>query len=119
MATIKKYTNLPVEVRQRAPSRIDRVKNEPLSQLLAKDVHAVVTFNSVAAVESILAGVPAFVLAPSHVAEPVGNTNLAKIDNPFYPDRDLLDAWCHSMAYGQYHVKELANGTAFRMMQES
>jgi hypothetical protein len=53
------------------------------------------------------------------VATPVGNTDLAKIDNPFYPDRDLLDAWCHSMAYGQYHVKELANGTAFRMMQES
>jgi hypothetical protein len=119
VATIKKYTNLPVEIRERAPKRIDRVQYQPLSQLLIKDVHALVTFNSVAAVESILAGVPAFVLAPSHVATPVGNTDLAKIDNPFYPDRDLLDAWCHSMAYGQYHVKELANGTAFRMMQES
>ena len=119
VATIKTYTNLPVEIRERAPKRIDRVQYQPLSQLLIKDVHALVTFNSVAAVESILAGVPAFVLAPSHVATPVGNTDLAKIDNPFYPDRDLLDAWCHSMAYGQYHVKELANGTAFRMMQES
>jgi hypothetical protein len=81
-------------------------------------VHAVVTFNSVAAVESILAGVPAFVLAPSHVAEPVANRDLSKIDTPFYPDPDLLMAWCHSMAYGQYHVRELKNGTAFRMMQE-
>jgi len=119
VAAIKKYTNRPIEVRQRAAARIDRVKNEPLSQLLAKDTHAVVTFNSVAAVESVLAGVPAFVLAPSHVAEPVGNQDLTRIDNPFYPDRDLLAAWCHSMAYGQYHVKELKDGTAFRMMQES
>jgi hypothetical protein len=107
-----------VEVRERAARRSDRVLKEPLSQVLAQDVHAVVTFNSVAAVESILAGVPAFVLAPSHVAEPVANKDLSKMDTPFYPDPDLLMAWCHSMAYGQYHVRELQNGTAFRMMQE-
>ena len=118
VAEIKKHTNRPVEVRERAALRIDRVMNQPLSQVLTQDVHALVTFNSVAAVESILAGVPAFVMAPSHVAEPVANRELSKIENPFYPDRDLLMAWCHSMAYGQYHVRELTNGTAFRMMQE-
>jgi hypothetical protein len=118
VAEIKKHTDRPVEVRERAALRIDRVMNQPLSQLLTQDVHALVTFNSVAAVESILAGVPAFVMAPSHVAEPVANRDLSKIENPFYPDQDLLDAWCHSMAYGQYHVRELKNGTAFRMMQE-
>jgi hypothetical protein len=89
-----------------------------LSQALTQDVHALVTFNSIAAVESILAGVPAFVLAPSHVAEPVANRELSRIEDAFYPDQDLLMAWCHSMAYGQYHVKELRNGTAFKMMQE-
>ena len=118
VAEIKKHTDRPVEVRERAALRIDRVMNQPLSQLLTQDVHALVTFNSVAAVESILAGIPAFVMAPSHVAEPVANRDLSKIENPFYPDQDLLDAWCHSMAYGQYHVRELKNGTAFRMMQE-
>lgn len=118
VAEIKKHTARPVVVRERAALRIDRVMNQPLSQLLTQDVHALVTFNSVAAVESILAGVPAFVMAPSHVAEPVANKDLSKIETPFYPDRDLLDAWCHSMAYGQYHVRELKNGTAFRMMQE-
>ena len=119
VAEIKKHTDRPVEVRERAPKRSDRVLKEPLSQALEQDVHALVTFNSVAAVESILAGVPAFVLAPSHVAEPVANCDLSKMDDPFYPDKDLLMAWCHSMAYGQYHVRELKNGTAFRMMQES
>ena len=118
VAEIKKHTDRPVVVRERAPKREDRVLNEPLSQVLAQDVHALVTFNSIAAVESILAGVPAFVLAPSHVAEPVANRDLAMIEKVFYPDQDLLMAWCHSMAYGQYHVRELKDGTAFRMMQE-
>jgi hypothetical protein len=118
VAEIKKHTDRPVEVRERAALRMDRVMNQPLSQVLTQDVHALVTFNSVAAVESILSGVPAFVMAPSHVAEPVANRELSKIENPFYPDQDLLMAWCHSMAYGQYHVRELKNGIAFRMMQE-
>lgn len=118
VAEIQQHTDRPVVVRERAPKRSDRVLNEPLSQVLTQDVHAVVTFNSIAAVESILAGVPAFVMAPSHVAEPVASRDLSKIDNPFYPDRDRLMAWCHSMAYGQYHVRELKNGKAFRMMQE-
>lgn len=118
VARIKQLTDRPVEVRERAPKRIDRIATAPLSQELANDVHAVVTFNSVAAVESILAGVPAFVLAPTHVAAPVANTSLDTIENPVWANRDQLDAWCHSMAYGQYHVKELRDGTAFRMMQQ-
>ena len=118
VAEIKRHTDRPVLVRERAPKRDDRVLKEPLSQALAQDVHALVTFNSIAAVESILAGVPAFVLAPSHVAEPVANRDLSLMEKLFYPDQDLLMAWCHSMAYGQYHVRELKDGTAFRMMQE-
>ena len=118
VAELKKYTDRPVEIRHRAPKRIDRVTTAPLHQVLATDVHALVTFNSVAAVEAIFAGVPAFVLAPSHVAEPVASKDLSLIENPVWANRDTLDAWCHSMAYGQYHVKELRDGTAFRMMQE-
>ena len=76
MAEIRRHTDRPVEVRERAAKRSDRVLKEPLSRVLEKDVHALVTFNSVAAVESILAGVPAFVMAPSHVAEPVANRDL-------------------------------------------
>jgi hypothetical protein len=118
VAELKKYTDRPIEIRHRAPKRIDRVSTAPLSTVLATDVHALVTYNSIAAVESIFAGVPAFVLAPTHVAEPVASKDLSQIENPVWANRDTLDAWCHSMAYGQYHVKELRDGTAFRMMQE-
>ena len=118
VAEIKKHTDRPIEIRQRAPQRIDRVATAPLHQVLSSGVHALVTFNSVAGVEAIFAGVPAFVLAPSHVADPVASKDLSQIENPVWANQDTLDAWCHSMAYGQYHVKELQNGTAFRMMQE-
>jgi hypothetical protein len=118
VAELKKYTDRPIEIRHRAPKRIDRVSTAPLSTVLATDVHALVTYNSIAAVESIFAGVPAFVLAPTHVAEPVASKDLSQIENPVWANRDTLDAWCHSMAYGQYHVRELRDGTAFRMMQE-
>ena len=118
VAELKKYTDRPIEIIHLAPKRIDRVSTAPLHQVLATDVHALVTYNSIAAVESIFAGVPAFVLAPTHVAEPVASKDLSQIENPVWANRDTLDAWCHSMAYGQYHVKELRDGTAFRMMQE-
>jgi hypothetical protein len=82
-------------------------------------VHAVVTFNSIAATESILAGVPAFVLAPSNSALPVANTDLSLIDNPRYPDRNLLEMWLSHLAYCQFSNAELSDGTAFRILQET
>lgn len=115
--TIKQYTDRPIEIRQRDPSRQKRVSNDLQSAL--NDVHAVVTFNSIAATESVLAGVPAFVLAPCNAAMPVANTDLSKIDNPWYPDRHLLESWLAHLAYCQFSNKELADGTAFRIIQET
>lgn len=116
VATLKKHTDRPIIVRQRAPKRIDRVQSDPLSVLLARDVHALVTFNSVAATEAVMQGVPAFTMAPANAARPVGNIDLSKIETPYYPDLDTLHAWVHHLAYGQFHVDELRNGTAFRIL---
>jgi hypothetical protein len=79
----------------------------------------VVTFNSIAATESVLAGVPAFALAPSNAAIPVCNTDLSKIDNPWYPEQDQIYAWACHLAYGQFHNSELLDGTALRILQET
>ena len=114
--TIKQHTDRPVVVRQRSPNRIDRIQSDPLSKVLLDDVHALVTFNSVAAVESVLLGVPVFTLAPSHVAAPIANTDLNQIDNPHWPDPDKLYAWACHLAYGQFHISELQNGTAYRIL---
>lgn len=116
--TIKQYTDRPVEVRERAPKRIDRIATDTLQQALDKDVFALVTYNSVAAVESIFHGIPAFTMAPANAASPVALQDLSKIDTPYYPNEDKLYAWgCH-LAYGQFHVNELRSGKARKMLGE-
>jgi hypothetical protein len=88
---------------------------EPLTKAL-EQAHCVVTFNSNAAIESIINGVPAFVLSPVHAAKPVANTNLSNIEKPFYPDTDLLHKWLRNLAYQQFHNSELENGSALRIL---
>jgi hypothetical protein len=114
---IKKYTDRPVVIRERAPNRIDRIANDTLQNALNDDVFALVTFNSVAAVESIFHGIPAFTLAPANAAMPVTLQDLSKIETPYYPDKDKLYAWgCH-LAYGQFHIDEMRSGIAKRMLE--
>lgn len=116
VSKIKEHTDRPIVVRERAPKRIDRVTVDPLERVLADDVHALVTFNSNAAVESIIHGVPAFVLAPSHAAAPVANRDLSRIESPSWPSDTQRRAWVHHLAYCQFHVHELKDGTAWRML---
>lgn len=115
LATIKQHTDRPVIVRQRNKNRQTRLANDFQDAL--KDVWAVVTFNSNAATEAILSGVPAFALAPCSAALPVANTDLSKIESPFFPTSDLVQQWCRHLAYGQFHNTELANGTARAILE--
>jgi hypothetical protein len=79
-------------------------------------VFALVTFNSVAAVESVFHGIPVFTLAPANAASPVALQDLAKINEPYYPDQDNLYAWACLLAFGQVHVNEMNNGSALRII---
>jgi hypothetical protein len=116
--TIKQYTDRPIIVRERAKQRIDRIVNNTLQQALDDDVFALVTFNSVAAIESIFHGIPAFTLAPANAAMPVSLQDLSQINEPYYPPSDKLYAWgCH-LAYGQFHVTEMKDGSAWRILKE-
>lgn len=116
VAAIKRFTDRPVEIRQRAARRQDRVHLDPLSTVLANDVHALVTYNSVAATEAVMSGVPAFVLAPANAAMPVANTDLTTLESPFFPDDDLRHAWVCHLAYGQFHVSEMKSGAAMKIL---
>lgn len=115
--TIKQYTDRPIEIRRRNKNRIDRL-TDTLEQALDKDVFALVTYNSNAAVESVFHGIPVFPLAPTSAAFPVGSRDLSKIEQPFYPDSDLVYNWgCH-LSYGQFHISELRTGKAKIMLEE-
>jgi hypothetical protein len=117
--TIKNYTDRPVEIRERSKNRIDRTVNDTLHQALDNDVFALVTFNSVAAIESIFYGIPAFTLAPVNAASPVSLQDLNQIENPYYADKDKLYAWACHLSYGQFHVNELKDGSALKILQEN
>lgn len=118
VSTLKKYTDRPIEIRKRAPKRIDRISTDTLQQALDKDVFALVTYNSVAAIESVFYGIPVFTLAPSNAASPVAKQDLSQIESPYYPDMDKLYEWgCH-LAHGQFHISELKNGKAKRYLEE-
>jgi hypothetical protein len=116
--TLKKYTDRPIEIRERAKNRIDRIKHSTLHEALDDDVFALVTYNSVAATESIFYGIPAFTLAPSNAASPVSSQDLSQIDTPYYPDADKVYQWACHLAYGQFHVNEMKDGSAWRILNE-
>jgi len=113
ISEIQKHTDRPIRVRNKTERR-QRIQNSIFDDL--RDCHALVTYQSIAAVESVLFGVPAFTLAPT-AADPVCDKNLNLIDNPSYQDTDKIHKWAHHLAYGQFSVAELKDGTAYRILQ--
>ena len=74
-----------------------------------KNAFALVTYASNAAVDAILAGVPAFVLGPG-IAKPVSNTDLRVIQTPLFPSEKERAQWCWDLAYCQWTLQEMENG---------
>lgn len=73
---------------------------------------ALVTHSSNVAIDALAAGIPVFV-APTSPAAPVGNLSLEDLENPQMP---YLDAWWSSLRCQQFTVAEMANGTAYRLL---
>ena len=115
ISTLKQHTDRPIVVREKAdrPTRIVKTIYEELD-----NAHAVVTLQSIAATEAVLYGVPAFGLAPN-AASPVSLSDITKIEQPYYPDSDLVYKWACHLAYGQFHIQELNDGTARRILNAS
>lgn len=109
---IKKYTDRPIIVRDKA-TRQQRILRTIFEDL--EDCHALVTFQSIAAVESVLYGVSAFTLAPT-AADPVCDKDLSLIETPTVQDWDKINKWAHHLAYGQFHINEMKTGTAYRIL---
>jgi hypothetical protein len=112
VAEIKKYTDRPIRIRDKVArqARINRTIFEDL-----KDCHALVTYQSIAAVESVLHGVPAFTLAPT-AADPVCDKDLSCIENPTRQEKDKIYKWACHLAYSQFHIEEFKDGSAYRTL---
>lgn len=112
---IKKYSDLPVEVRIKG-SRSERNHGYSIYDAFDSGVYATVSLNSIASLESVLYGIPSFVSVPC-AATPLANTDLSKLSKPFFPSADTIEQHCRSLAYGQFTVKEIENGTAWNILQ--
>jgi len=115
METIKKHTDMEIVVREKG-SRSAR-HTHSIFDALDEGIFATVAFNSIAALESVIYGVPSFVTVPC-AASPLALTDLSQISTPFYPDESLVQQQCASLAYGQFTGEEIANGTAWKLLNK-
>ena len=115
--TLKKYTDREIIVRDKG-KRHERVGEGSVPKYLIKEkIYATVTYQSIAAIESVCVGVPAFTMEKT-AADSVTSQDLSKIESPFYPSRDQVHKWQHWLAYCQYHIRELGSGEAIRIMEK-
>ena len=75
------------------------------------NVHAVVTHNSTASVDSCVRGIPTFVTSDLALCWPVANKDLSKIESPNYPDRTQ---WVNDLGYKLWSIKEIRDGTVYK-----
>jgi hypothetical protein len=81
-----------------------------------KEYFAMVTYNSNTMIASLTNGVPVFCDADNCGAAPISETDFSMIETPKYGDRIALFS---SLAYNNWTMAEMADGTAWRMLNES
>lgn len=105
---LAKYTDRPVKVRWKKDGT--RIADD------LEQCWAVVVFSSAAAIDALIAGVPAFVLAPFAAGARMALSDLSKIEQPFYPEDREPFLW--SLANQQWTLQEMIDGVAWRALQE-
>lgn len=114
---LKTLTDRPVEIRMK-PIRSERISTKTIQDALADDVHCLITYNSIAATEALMAGKPAITLGPN-AAQLICETDLANLETPRIPTEDEMRAFLTQLSYSQFTQEEMKNGTAWRILQET
>lgn len=106
---LKQYTDRKIEVRLKKQN--GEYNSMPLLQQL-EDTHAVVSFQSNGAIKAIQHGIPSFVVTPEVSAcTPVSETDLSKIETPYYPDNRR--EWQASLMNNQFVDSEYNNAIGY------
>lgn len=113
---IKTITDRKIEVREKV-SRSERLKFTLQDQLRTGEYHCLVTFNSIASIESVLVGMPAIVLGPN-AGEKLSETKLDNIEKPFYSDFNTIRDHIYYLSLCQFEIEEMANGRAFDIIKK-
>lgn len=116
-ALIQRYTDRPIEIRQRPPSRQVRVFSDTFAAALQNNVSAVVLWTSNCGTESVQHGIPVVSLGPSSVwqlSQPI-----EKIHNLDNLDPDQVEAHLRWLSYNQFTLSEMRKGVAWHQLQEN
>lgn len=114
---LRQHTDRPIIVRDKGLRRERVGSNNIFTQLDKDNVYAVITYQSIAAIESVCHGVPAFATAPT-AADYVTLKDLSRIEQPYRPNADQVRHWLKWLSYCQYNVTELQSGIALNIIQE-
>jgi lipopolysaccharide biosynthesis glycosyltransferase len=114
---LKEFTDRPIEVRLK-PNRTQRISNNSIEDALDNDVHCLITYNSIAALEALMFGKPAIALGPN-CASVVCNTDLKDVENLHIPDQDEMTNLMAHLSYCQFSREEMMNGYAWEIVNES
>lgn len=89
----------------------------PVAGALA-DAWCSITYGSIAAVDSIISGVPCIVLGNA-VARPISATSLSGILNPIWESEVRREQWAANLAYCHFTPDEIAAGVAWKILKET
>ena len=113
VAQIKRQTNTPIIYRPHpkalgaSPPIPGTAFSEAALQSDLVNCQAVITFNSNAAVDALIDGVPVFAFDRGSMAHPIANENWLDLTNPICPGRSQ---WAADLAYCQWTQNEMENG---------
>ena len=114
---LKKHTDRNIVIRLKQ-SRDVRMHSDTLEDALSKDVHCLITFNSIAATEAILLGKPAITLGPN-AAHTLCKHSLSDVENLYIPTLDEVEEWAAHLSYSQFTELEMRNGYAWSILNEN
>ena len=112
---IKKFTDRPIKFRNK-PRPNNEWWNKDIKEDL-KNCHCLVTNLSLAAIDAVLNKVP-IITHNFNICSPVSGRDLSKIEKPLKPGHKTINEWLKFVAENQFTISEIANGTAYKTLQE-
>lgn len=111
---LAKYTDRPIEFRPKNLDRKTRTSVYDELKLNPDEYYCVISDASAAAIEAIWLGIPVITLG-QHITNPVSRSELKDINNLY---RGAIGDWLCALTYNQFTKKEIANGTAAKIIRK-
>ena len=122
---IRKFTDLPIKIKQHptAEDNWPKILGKDISYVnrfmpikdAIKGAKVVVTINSNAGVDAVLAGKPVVALDKGSMVYDIAAKDFTNLNVPKWPDRTQ---WCNNIAYAQWHPDELRAGEGWNHLKQ-